>query len=288
MRSIEQDTAPPAIWTVQGHVTVRRLPDTLWIPGGARQRSQELTPLYVERFRGPLADRRLTIHPNWEMILICAGDGELVAEHPSPLFTGTVCLIPPGVAHTERSRHDIDVIWIGLRGQRVDSLPRDSPRIAQSAACIHGALTCWEVAYKAYGEIGTELDGWAHILFARFHQALNLGDDSTTRRLEESIGYLHAHYHEEIDVPALAAQCGYSEGYYYRVFKRLTGKTPIQYLMAVRVREALRWLVHSDLPIHRIAAAVGFADPHYFTRVIKQATGSTPCALRRNAAAAAE
>ena len=174
------------------------------------------------------------------------------------------------------------------RGQRVDSLPRDSPRIAQSAACIHGALTCWEVAYKAYGEIGTELDGWAHILFARFHQALNLGDDSTTRRLEESIGYLHAHYHEEIDVPALAAQCGYSEGYYYRVFKRLTGKTPIQYLMAVRVREALRWLVHSDLPIHRIAAAVGFADPHYFTRVIKQATGSTPCALRRNAAAAAE
>lgn len=273
----------PLLPSRQKEIGVSYLPETLWAREGADQRSHELTPLYVERFHGPLAGRQMTSHPFWEMILVCAGEGEMLTASPFPLRPGTVCLLPPGIAHIERSRQAMDLLWVGLRGQRLERLSRERPLVAQSAACIRNAITCWEVARKAYGEIGTELDGWALLLFAHLRQALGLRDDSTIPRLEESITYLHTHYDEEIDVPALATQCGYSEGYFYRAFKQLTGKTPIHYLTALRVQEALRWLEHSDLPIRQIASSVGFSDARYFTRIVKQATGFSPLVIRRKA-----
>jgi len=279
----QADDAARGVATVQEQSAVRRLPEQLWTATGAGQRSQELTPLYVERFQGPLAGRWLTAHPFWEMILVHQGEGEMRTARPFPLRPGTVCLMPPGVAHVEASRQT-DLLWIGLRGHRVDRLPRDAPLVALSVACVRLAITCWETARKGYGEIGPELDGWALVLFARLHQALGLRDDCTVHRLEETVAYLHTHFHEAIDVPTLAAASGYSEGYFYRAFKTLTGKTPVQYLTSLRVQEALRWLEHSDLPITQIAAAVGFPDAHYFTRIIKEYTGATPLAVRQMAA----
>jgi AraC-like DNA-binding protein/mannose-6-phosphate isomerase-like protein (cupin superfamily) len=261
----------------------QRLPDTLWAPGGADQRSQEITPINIGRFHGPFAGIQMTVHSFWEMILVCEGEGEMLSARPFPLRPGTICLMPPGVRHIERSPQTMTIIWIGVRGHRVDSMPRDLPLVGQSTAWIRSAITFWEVARKTYGNIGTELDGWTLILYAGLRQALGVQEDAMGDRLEECITYLHTHFQEEINVPALAARCGYSEGYFYRAFKQLTGKTPIQYLTALRVQEALHWLTYSALPIGQIAISVGFFDPHYFTRVIKQYTGLSPLAVRHKA-----
>ncbi len=262
---------------------IDRLPEALWAPGGVDQRSRELTPLYIEHFHGPMASRLMTAHPFWEVIIICDGEGEMKTRYPFPLRPGVICLMPPRMAHNEVSTGVMEILWIGLRGSRLDHLPRTHPLVAQSSACLRSALACWNVARNMYGEIGSEIDGLTMVLFAHLRQALASSGNITAHHLEQAVGYLQAHYHEEIDVPALATLCGYSEGYFYRAFKQLTGKTPIQYLTAIRIQEALRWLEHSDFPINRIAAAVGFADQHYFARIIKQHTGRTPLAVRSNA-----
>ena len=46
------------------------------------------------------------------------------------------------------------------------------------------------------------------------------------------------------------------------------------------VREALRNLVYTDLPVSAIAYSLGFDDPAYFSRVYAAATGRSPRAFR--------
>jgi AraC family transcriptional regulator, transcriptional activator of pobA len=65
-----------------------------------------------------------------------------------------------------------------------------------------------------------------------------------------------------------------------RVARAATGR-PASALIEDRVvREARRYLVYTDLPVSRIAYALGFEDPAYFSRVFSRATGVSPKAFR--------
>jgi two-component system, response regulator YesN len=59
------------------------------------------------------------------------------------------------------------------------------------------------------------------------------------------------------------------------------GETPIQYLINLRMDEARRLMVaDSDLDIKQIGEIVGYADPHYFSRIFKSVHGMTPTEYR--------
>ena len=49
-----------------------------------------------------------------------------------------------------------------------------------------------------------------------------------------------------------------------------TGKPPITYLNEVRMREAARRLMESNLPVNQIAAQVGILDTNYFIKLFKR------------------
>ncbi|MBN2711712.1 MAG: helix-turn-helix transcriptional regulator [Planctomycetes bacterium] len=67
-----------------------------------------------------------------------------------------------------------------------------------------------------------------------------------------------------------------------RIFKRVHGMTPGQYLLGVRVRHARRFLSQTREPIKHIASLCGFSTANYFGRVFKDETGCTPAQYRRN------
>lgn len=56
-------------------------------------------------------------------------------------------------------------------------------------------------------------------------------------------------------------------------------------LMQRRVIAARNLLHNSDLRINEVAAAVGFADPYYFSRIFRRETGLSPREFRQRAAA---
>jgi AraC-like DNA-binding protein len=79
----------------------------------------------------------------------------------------------------------------------------------------------------------------------------------------------------------LAARSGLSTGAFVRWFRRETGATPAAYVTGRRLREACRQLAFTDATIDGIAAAVGFADRHHFSRVFKQRIGCGPASFRK-------
>lgn len=82
-------------------------------------------------------------------------------------------------------------------------------------------------------------------------------------------------------VERLAREAGCSVRQYARIFKTLTGKSPLKHLTGLRMAEAKRRLHSGETPLADISGALGFADPFHFSRVFKRHEGLSPSVYAR-------
>lgn len=61
-----------------------------------------------------------------------------------------------------------------------------------------------------------------------------------------------------------------------KLIKTTTGITAKQYILDLKITEAKRQLIYSQLNINEIAFNLGFEDPSYFTRLFKKKTNLSP------------
>ena len=123
------------------------------------------------------------------------------------------------------------------------------------------------------------------LLFSVLHQLpsniwINRNLDA---RVISGIRYMEQHIRDiVISNYTLAREGGMSLNAYARLFKEQTGFSPRKYLSRMRVEKACNLLHHSELSIEQIAAACGFSDRYYFTRVFTQTMHTSPGAYRKN------
>lgn len=65
-----------------------------------------------------------------------------------------------------------------------------------------------------------------------------------------------------------------------RRFKARTGYALKEYILRVQLRRAKELLAFTKLPVEQIAAAAGFADPYYFSRLFREREGIPPTIFR--------
>lgn len=98
----------------------------------------------------------------------------------------------------------------------------------------------------------------------------------------ELLKYLREHYQSTITVKAMSELMNMSPNHFCKVFKKLTGKTLIEYLHIIRVNEAERLLTQSEHTIADIADEVGFGDITYFGRIFKKLKNQTPSQYKKS------
>lgn len=103
------------------------------------------------------------------------------------------------------------------------------------------------------------------------------------RRAVDAALWLEAHSTQEVDLDAVARYVGLSPFHFLRLFSRVVGVTPHQYLVRLRLRHAARLLAQGDRPVTGIALDVGFADLSNFIRTFRRAAGVSPRDFRRAA-----
>ncbi|WP_030191193.1 helix-turn-helix transcriptional regulator [Streptomyces violaceorubidus] len=81
-------------------------------------------------------------------------------------------------------------------------------------------------------------------------------------------------------VSAYADALGYSRRTLVRAVRAATGETPKGFIDKRVVLEAKRLLAHTEMPIGRVGAAVGFPDAANFSKFFQQHTDQTPAAFR--------
>ena len=88
--------------------------------------------------------------------------------------------------------------------------------------------------------------------------------------------YIDYHAEEELRLPELAKQIGYSEYYLSRKFKKEMGISIGAYIKSIRVERAKMMLISSGIPIAQIADSLHFASSSHFSETFREITGKTP------------
>lgn len=94
------------------------------------------------------------------------------------------------------------------------------------------------------------------------------------------LDYIHSNYTEQMDVDTLAAIALQSRFHFIRSFKSMTGVTPYQYVLQLRVEEAKERLKRSSMTVTDISFSLGFSSPSQFYRIFMKSTGLTPESYR--------
>lgn len=103
------------------------------------------------------------------------------------------------------------------------------------------------------------------------------GAGAVARTMEWALGRLD----RRLTLDDLAAHAHLSPRSFTRHFRRATGTSPAQWLLAQRVQASLALLEDSDLPVEHVGAAVGIPSPAAFRRHFARAMGVAPAAYRR-------
>jgi AraC-like DNA-binding protein len=251
------------------------LEDRLWCQENLLRRSDELTPLYIERYRGPRMHPALTSHPFWELSCVVSGAGTLDGDEKQILQAHTIYLVPPDVKHCESTEKSLDTIWIGLRGNKLPD-PGNEIMLVKNEYLTKKIVNLWRMAERRHGHIGSELDGRLSVIMGQFFRQLLQHKNNETHSITDAVKYMQDNFTEQISFADLAKEAGYSEGHFYRSFKRLTGETPSHFLTSIRIRHAYHMLQYTNFTLSEIATLSGFNEQFYFSRVFKKWIGVSP------------
>ena len=102
----------------------------------------------------------------------------------------------------------------------------------------------------------------------------NLTDES---RLKCAVDHIHANYRSDrINIKDLAELCALSQTYFRRLFKKVYGLSPVQYLIDLRLDFASHLLQSGLYTVSETATRSGFADTKYFSRIFKSRFSISP------------
>ncbi|MFE2726141.1 helix-turn-helix domain-containing protein [Kitasatospora sp. NPDC059327] len=255
----------------------------------------------VGRIVGQTSTRVLRTLSGYAGVLVTAGSGCLELHgRPGthPVGPGSFFWLPPGVPHSYGpTGGSWDEYWIlcegpataryedlgYLGGAPVAARPADPGgvralfvRLLEELArpeSLAGHVMASATAHTLIGLVGTGRDEPPASAPTR--------GDTGHRDIGHRAVDLLARTDGPVRIGAVARELAVSRDTLATVVRRLTGSTPTEYLMRLRLDRAKVLLAGTDRPVAHIAREVGYPDPAYFTRVFTRYVGDPPTVFRR-------
>ncbi|UJF32559.1 AraC family transcriptional regulator [Paenibacillus hexagrammi] len=101
------------------------------------------------------------------------------------------------------------------------------------------------------------------------------------RQVGQAIRYLELQFTQSVSIEQLARTVGYHRTHFCKMFKQVTGYSPMQYLLKIRMERAEQ-LLATSMTIDQVAASVGYNDALYFSKLFHKWSGSAPTVFRKS------
>jgi AraC-like DNA-binding protein len=98
------------------------------------------------------------------------------------------------------------------------------------------------------------------------------------RRIVQAKLFIDSNYASNIDIDNISDEAFFSKFHFIRLFKKIYGRTPHQYLTFVRIEKAML-LLQEDNPVSEVCYSVGFESISSFSGLFKRIVGITPSAF---------
>ncbi|MDZ8118398.1 AraC family transcriptional regulator [Pontiella agarivorans] len=268
------------------------------------------TSFYAHRFEDRDFVHSYHVHEEAELIYIKAGRGRLVAGDYSGRFeAGELFLFGENLPHAffsdtlqEKQPQRVCSLYVQFRpsclGEHFFDLPEmedlrrvlakskrglkfsgfDSRRIEALFDDVLQARPVRRIA--CFIEIQDEISRCRNRMLAS-RQYLRAEVHHDSERLNRAIDYIHRKFTEAVTLDEIAAAAHLSPEAFSRFFKKYMGIPFIEYVIQLRLSEACRMLLETDLPITEIAFSVGFRNLSNFNRQFLKHKGSSPRDFRK-------
>jgi AraC-like DNA-binding protein len=133
--------------------------------------------------------------------------------------------------------------------------------------------------------ITLEIQAFVQFAIAQVLMQINTADFETSVnfiRLLPALELINIHYKSNICLKMLADECCLSPNYFHRIFRKNFGSTPFDYILKMRMEEALRLLIYTEKSIKEIAYNLGYEDEAYFSRMFSKNYDESPGRYRKN------
>lgn len=108
------------------------------------------------------------------------------------------------------------------------------------------------------------------------------------KNLEKVLLHIQVNFMNSTSIGEAAKMCCMSESYFMSFFKSVMGKTFTNYVNFIRISEAEKLLLTSDVSIANIAMETGMVDSSYFIKQFKRMKGISPHAYRKKFSSVSE
>lgn len=232
---------------------------------------------------------------DYQLLYIAAGQGHFFINGQERVVSaGNIIVYLPGQPQEYVYYKDdkTDVFWVHFTGSDVEKiidyynirLPENILYIGTSPdyQWLFGQIIQeMQLCRPRFEELISLLLRNIFILISRNLIKANRADNSLENEVELAMHYFRENYRSEINVEDYALSRGMSASNFYRVFKQISGSTPLQYILKLRLSNAQNLLENSNLSIAEIASAVGYENPLYFSRLFNKHIGVSPSEYRK-------
>lgn len=235
---------------------------------------------------------------DFDLWFVWAGQGVMVIEGEKvPLIPGTCVWMRPGRRY-EAEQDSVDRLGVNFIHFELLDLSKNLPLSAftptfevlrtRQVDFVDGLMRrIIELKPETDGtEVGAALFGGLLMELEREQRVASLWHGSGTElRHRDLILRVASQIRENPGlappVAELARTAGYSPDHFSRVFLKVTGQRPQDFVIQARVGRARQLLAESELTVGMIAEVLGFQDIFYFSRHFRRQTGQAPTEFRR-------
>ncbi|WP_139905324.1 helix-turn-helix domain-containing protein [Clostridium thermarum] len=106
-------------------------------------------------------------------------------------------------------------------------------------------------------------------------------EDLRYNELKEVVDFINTHYDEDISLKLLSQKVNLSPNYFHRLFHKIIGVTPNEYINKIRIEKSKEMLLKTRYSISEIALRCGFDSLSYFSYLFKKKTELSPLEFRK-------
>lgn len=263
---------------------------------------------------GRVFDCPYHIHPEVEVLHILSGRGQLVVgDHIGRFAPGDLFILGSGLPHmlcsdpldpNSDSGEPTHIRYAQFKSENFGEAFWQMPEqraaahlLAQSARGLRfdedstarllpvmdrlwetaGARRLWSLMDLL--EEMTRTHGAAPLTSVGYAPVVNHRD---SERLNRAIRHINSHLAGELPLPEVAREAGLSPQAFSRFFHKFMGVTFVEYVSALRISHACRYLLETDQTIAAICYLCGFNNLSNFNRQFLRHKQTTPKEFRRN------
>lgn len=234
---------------------------------------------------------------DWQLLYIASGKAHFyINDQDITVTSGNMVLFQPKQEmHYEYfSKDKPEIFWVHFTGSDVRNIlkkyeiPLDRNVFYSGNAPTYGYLFKEMISELQTCRVGYEtlLSMYLEQIFILIQRSRMDKRPLVSTHIQEEMGiarrYFQEHYNEDINIEKYALSRNMSVSYFLKKFKEVTTKSPMQYILSIRMNNAVSLLESTDYNVTEISTIIGYDNPLYFSRIFKKQKGVSPSDYRKN------